>query len=180
MHIYKTVVVLDENVSRMQSSSFKVHTCSRLQSPHLGLVLDTGVQQPVTSSLSFFFFLAAQSMKPETLFKPLLYGLNNCQYYLGGSVLYLQYNIPPNPILIIEALRLQNPTIDPLWNPLRIPLKEPFGALSLLRSALQARSLAKRELARRRERPHARTPPQRILAFPTHHRQLPAGQTQSQ
>ena len=30
-------------------------------------------------------------------------GLNNYQYYFGGSLLYLWYNVPPNLILIIKA-----------------------------------------------------------------------------
>ena len=33
-------------------------------------------------------------------------GLNNYPYYFGGLLIELWYSIPPNPILIIEALRL--------------------------------------------------------------------------
>ena len=46
----------------------------------------------------------------------------------GGGGPYLIIVLSPrNPLLIIKAPILQNPTIDPLKNPLRILVKEPYS-----------------------------------------------------
>ena len=51
------------------------------------------------------------NLPPST--KTLYYrGLNDYQYYCGGSLLYLWYNGPQNPILIIKA-----PVLDPSPRP---------------------------------------------------------------
>ena len=49
--------------------------------------------------------MATQGFEPDT--KAYYRGLNNYQHYFGGSSLYLQYNGPQNPILIIKAPILQ-------------------------------------------------------------------------
>ena len=56
--------------------------------------------------------------------QPFLY-LHNYQYYGGGSLIWLKYHVPQNPILICKAPILLNP----LQNLCQIPFQPLVGRL---------------------------------------------------
>ena len=61
---------------------------------------------------------------PEKRSRQYYRGLNNYQYYFVGSLLYLEYYGPQNPILIIKAPSKEL-IIDPLYTTLKDPLRNP-------------------------------------------------------